>query len=93
MFFFPAGSLLVLGAVLQVTQSAGSEEREESVESLDDVISSRDQARLLQVLSGAQPYDSFKEAYLISKVVVALGHTNENSKVCVVTLWCALFGV
>lgn len=69
---------LLLGAVLQVSHSVGEEE---SVESLDDVVSLRDQARFEQVLSRAEPYHSVREAYLVAKGVHALGLTATNKKV------------
>ena len=77
-----AGSLLlVFGAVLQVSHGVGSEE---SVGSLDDVISPRDQTRFEQVLYRAEPYNTVKSAYLVSKAINAIGQRGSNSKVCCV---------
>lgn len=69
----------MLGALFQVSRGAGSEE---SAGSLNDVVSLRDQARFMQVLSGAEPYDTIREAYLVGKAVKELGLTNSNGHVC-----------
>lgn len=63
----------------QASHSAGMEE---STGSLQDVISSRDQVRLEQVLYRSEPYQTLQEAYYIAKAVKGLGITAANRKVC-----------
>lgn len=54
---------------------------EETVGSLSDTISSRDQGRLEQVLIRAQPYDTLREAYYVTKGLAGLGVSSTNTKV------------
>lgn len=61
LWFVASGGLLILMAAFQASHS------EETVGSLEDVISSRDQARLEKVLTSAQPYSTLREAYYVAK--------------------------
>ena len=55
---------------------------EETVGSLVDIISSRDQAHLEQILVNAAPYNTLREAYYVAKGLSGLGITDANKKVC-----------
>ncbi len=88
----------MLVAVFQPSWSAGSEE---SVGSLEDVISTQDQAHLEQVLGTFEPYNTMEEAYHVARGVFVLGVTDSNRKVtwdsnegpsAEFQCWCALFG-
>ena len=64
--------------MLQASWGAGSED---SVQSLEDMVSGRDQARLEQVLLRAEPYNTIEEAYLVARGAAALGRTTSTDKV------------
>ena len=56
---------------------------DDSVTSLVDVISTKDQARLFKTLDAAQPYEDVRTAYLIVGALQSLGFTEASKKVSV----------
>ena len=78
---------MVLVAVFQPSWGAGSEE---SVGSLEDVITQQDQARLAKVLQSAEPYNSLEDAYNVARGVSALGVTDSTRKV-IQRLVCTIY--
>ena len=56
---------------------------DDSVTSLVDVISTKDQARLFKTLEAAQPYEDVRTAYLIVRALQSLGFTEASKKVSV----------
>lgn len=61
---------------------------DDAVTSLVDVISIKDQVRLLKSLDAAQPYEDVRTAYLIVRALQALGFSDANKQVSMV-----LFGM
>ena len=57
---------------------------DDSVTSLVDVISSKDQARLFKSLEAAQPYEDVRSAYLIVRGLQSLGITDAGKNVSTV---------
>jgi hypothetical protein len=54
---------------------------DDSVASLVDVISTKDQARLFKILEAAQPYEDVRTAYLIVRALQSLGFTEASKNV------------
>ena len=72
------GLVAVLGVCLAAT--------DDSVTSLVDVISSKDQARLFKSLEAAQPYEDVRSAYLMIRGLQSLGITDAGKNVSTVLL-------
>ena len=71
---FPAGNYCLLAVLVAFAlSSSNSAAAEDAPGSLVDVISSHDQARLRQLLVGAQPYTSVATAFQIVSGLGALG--------------------
>lgn len=68
-----------LVAVLGVCLAA-----DDSVTSLVDVISSKDQARLFKALEAVQPYEDVRTAYLIVRALQSLSFTEASKQVSIV---------
>ncbi len=74
-YLFCLGSLL---ALLPISQTAGSND---DVTSLVDVILSRDQEHLQQVLYNTEPYNTFQDVYFMVKGILAIGITDAHKQV------------
>lgn len=56
---------------------------DDSVTSLGDVISTKDQARLFKILEAAQPYEDVRTAYLLVRALQSLGFTEASKQVSI----------
>ena len=56
---------------------------DDSVTSLGDVISTKDQARLFKILEAAQPYEDVRTAYLLVRALQSLGFTEARKQVSI----------
>ena len=56
---------------------------DDSVTSLVDVISTKDQARLFKILEAAQPYEDVRTAYLLVRALQSLGFTEARKQVSI----------
>ena len=56
---------------------------DDSVTSLVDVISTKDQARLFKILEAAQPYEDVRTAYLLVRALQSLGFTEASKQVSI----------
>ena len=54
---------------------------DDAVTSLVDVVSAKDQVRLLKTLEAAQPYEDIRTAYMIVRAIQSLGFSEANKQV------------
>lgn len=70
-----AGCVLVLLGNTVLIQAG-----KETASSLDDVITARDQERLTELFSSAEPYDEIEMAYYIVSGLEAIGFNDDNKQ-------------